>query len=71
MTNLQEKIAKVDKKGKVRLKQVTEDELRRMNTWEKKSWSTRVRRWLSMMPSDLAQSNPWEKHTRMGQGQCR
>ena len=64
MTNLLEKIAKVDKKGKVRLKQVTEDELRRMNPWEKKSWSTRVRRWLRMMPTDLAQRNPWEKHTR-------
>ena len=64
MTNLLEKIAKVDKKGTVRIKQVTEDELRRMNPWGKKSWSTRVRRWLKMMPIDLVQSSPWEKTTR-------
>ena len=24
----------------------------------------RVRKWLRMMPIDLVQSNPWEKHTR-------
>ena len=65
MTSLLEKIVKIDKKGTVRVKTVSEEELRKMNPWKRKAWSTRVRRWLKMMPRDLLESNPWEKGTKM------
>ena len=35
-----------------------------MNPWRRKAWSTRVRRWLKMMPADQLKGNPWEKGTR-------
>ena len=53
MPDLLEKIAKVDKKGATRIKTVSEDELKKMNPWKKKAWSTRVRRWLKMMPQEM------------------
>ena len=46
MTSLLEKI---DKKGVVRVRPVSEEELRKMNPWKRKAWSTRVRRWLKIM----------------------
>ena len=27
----------------------------------RKSWSTRARRWLKMMPADLRERNPWKE----------
>ena len=57
-------IAEVDKKGVVRIKAVSEEELRKMNPWRRKAWSTRVRRWLKTMPEELLRGNPWEKGTR-------
>ena len=44
MTDLLDRIAKVDKKGVVRIKAVSEEELKKMNPWRRKAWSTRVRR---------------------------
>ena len=32
---------------------MSEDELKKMNPWKKKAWSTRVRRWLKMMPQEM------------------
>ena len=49
MTSLLEKIVKIDKKGVVGVRPVSEEELRKMNPWKRKAWSTRVRRWLKIM----------------------
>ena len=65
MTSLLEKIVKIDKKGVVRVRPVSEEELRKMNPWKRKAWSTRVRRWLKMMPREMLEGNPWEKGTNM------
>ena len=43
---------------------MSEDELKKMNPWKKKAWSTRVRRWLKMMPQEMLEGNPWEKGTK-------
>ena len=65
MTSLLEKIVKIDKKGVVRVRPVSEEELRKMNPWKRKAWSTRVRRWLKIMPREMLEANPWEKGTKM------
>ena len=65
MQDLLDKIAKVDKKGVTRIKNVSEEEFRKMNPWKRKSWSTRVRRWLKRMPQDILEGNPWEKGTKV------
>ena len=52
-------------KGVVRVRPVPEEELRKMNPWKRKAWSTRVRRWLKMMPREMLEGNPWEKGTNM------
>ena len=44
---------------------MSEEELKRMNPWKRKAWSTRVRRWLKMMPKEMLEANPWEKSTKM------
>ena len=41
MQDLLNKIARVDKKGVIRIKKVSEEEFKRMNSWKRKSWSTR------------------------------
>ena len=32
-----------------------------MNPWKRKAWSTRVRRWLKLMPQEMLEGNPWDK----------
>ena len=64
MQDLLNKIARVDKKGVIRIKKVSEEEFKRMNSWKRKSWSTRSRRWLKMMPHEILEGNPWEKGTK-------
>ena len=64
MPDLLNKIARVDKKGVIRIKKVSEEEFKRMNSWKRKSWSTRSRRWLKMMPHEILEGNPWEKGTK-------
>ena len=64
MTDLQNKIAKVDKKGVTRIKGMSEEEFKKMNPWKRKSWSTRSRRWLKEMPQDILEGSPWEKATK-------
>ena len=44
MTELLNKIAKVDKKGVIRIKGISEEEFKKINSWKRKSWSTRARR---------------------------
>ena len=58
---LLEKIATRDKQGKPRVKNVRKDELGKMTVWMKKSWSTRARRWLKMMPAELRERDPWKE----------
>ena len=64
MPDLLNKIARVDKKGGIRIKKISEEEFKRMNSWKRKSWSTRSRRWLKMMPHEILEGNPWEKGTK-------
>ena len=64
MQDLLDRIAKVDKKGVTRIRNVSEEEFRKMNPWKRKSWSTRARRWLKMIPQDILDGNPWEKGTK-------
>ena len=61
---LLEKIAKKDKQGRPRIKNVSKDELEKMNIWMKKSWSIRARRWLKLMPQELKERDPWKDSTR-------
>ena len=61
MKDLLDKIAKIDKKGVIRIKRISEEEFKKMNPWKRKSWSTRSRRWLKAMPQEILESNPWEK----------
>ena len=75
MQDLMDRIAKVDKKGVTRIRNVSEEELMKMNPWKRKSWSTRARRWLKMIPQDILEGNPWEKRDekeskRMGKRKC-
>ena len=35
-----------------------------MNPWKRKAWSTRVRRWLKLMPQEMLEGNPWDKGTK-------
>ena len=65
MQDLLDRIAKVDKKGVTRIRNVSEEEFRKMNPWKRKSWSTRVRRWLKMIPQDILEGNPWERGTKV------
>ena len=65
MQDLLDRIAKIDKKGVTRIKSVSAEEFRKMNPWKRKSWSTRVRRWLKMIPQDLLKGNPWERGTKV------
>ena len=60
MADLLNKIAKVDKKGVIRIKTISEEEFKRMNPWKRKAWSTRTRWWLKLM----LEGNPWEKGTK-------
>jgi len=64
MQDLMDRIAKVDKKGVIRIKTVSEDELKKMNQWKRKSWSTRARRWLKKLPQEILEGNPSEKGTK-------
>ena len=64
MQDLLDRIAKVDKKGVTRIRNVSEEEFMKMNPWKRKSWSTRARRWLKMIPQDILEGNPWEKGTK-------
>ena len=57
-------LVKTDKKGTQRVKTVGEDELRRMNVWMKKAWSTRARRWLKRLPGELKKMDPRLKITK-------
>merc|ERR1711940_141745 len=59
-----DKIAKVDKKGVIRIIKVSEEEFKKMNPWKRKSWSTRARRWLKMIPQDIMEGDPWERGTK-------
>merc|ERR1719239_1829331 len=61
---LLEKIATKDKQGKPRMKNVSKEELEKMSLWMRKSWSTRARRWLKMMPATLRERNPWKESTK-------
>ena len=61
---LLEKIATKDKQGRPRVKNVSKEELERMSVWMRKSWSTRARRWLKMMPAELRGRNPWKESTK-------
>jgi hypothetical protein len=63
--DLLDRIAKVDKKGVTRIRNVSEEEFRKMNPWKRKSWSTRARRWLKMIPQDILEGNPWERGTKV------
>ena len=64
MQDLLDRIAKVDKKGVTTIRNVSEEEFMKMNPWKRKSWSTRARRWLKMIPQDILEGNPWEKGTK-------
>ena len=64
MQDLMDRIAKVDKKGVIRIRTVSEDELKKMNQWKRKSWSTRARRWLKKIPQEILEGNPSEKGTK-------
>ena len=55
---------KTDKSGKMRVKKVTKDEYGKMNIWMRKAWSTRVRRWLSLMPQEILDAEPDKKGTK-------
>ena len=35
-----------------------------MSLWMRKSWSTRARRWLKIMPAELRERNPWKESTK-------
>merc|ERR1712212_355176 len=59
-----EKIATKDKQGRPRVKNVSKEELEKMTVWMRKSWSTRARRWLKMMPAILREGNPWKESTK-------
>ena len=59
-----EKIAVKDKQGKPRVKNVSKEELEKQSVWMRKSWSTRARRWLKMMPEELRERNPWKESTK-------
>ena len=61
---LLEKIATKDKQGRPRIKNVSKEELEKMTLWMRKSWSTRARRWLKMMPASLRERNPWKESTK-------
>ena len=61
---LMEKIATKDKQGRPRVKNVSKEELEKMSVWMRKSWSTRARRWLKMMPAELRERNPWKESTK-------
>ena len=61
---LLEKIATKDKQGRPRVKNVSKEELEKMSIWMRKSWSTRARRWLKMMPAELRGRNPWKDSTK-------
>merc|ERR1739842_88347 len=64
MQDLMDRIAKVDKKGVSRILKVSEEELKKMNQWKRKSWSTRARRWLKKLPQEILEGNPSEKGTK-------
>ena len=64
MQDLMDRIAKVDKKGVTRILKVSEEEFKKMNPWKRKSWSTRARRWLKMIPQDIMEGDPWERGTK-------
>ena len=55
---------KTDKSGKMGVKKVTKDEYGKMNIWMRKAWSTRVRRWLSLMPQEILDAEPDKKGTK-------
>ena len=61
---LMDRIAKVDKKGATRIRTVSEEELKKMNQWKRKSRSTRARRWLKMLPQEILEGTPREKGTK-------
>ena len=52
-----------------------QEELEKMHVWMRKSWSTRARRWLKMMPADLRERNPWKESKKsavsIGEEKCR
>ena len=57
--DLEERLGKRDKTGKLRVKNVSRAELQGMNTWVRKAWSTRARRWMKMMPEEVRSRDPW------------
>ena len=62
--DLEWKLGRRDKNGIMRIKNVSKAELFRMNTWVRKSWSTRARRWLKAMPEEIWRRDPWLESTK-------
>ena len=62
--DLQERISVKDKKGRMKVKNVSKTEFLSMNSWMRKAWSTRARRWLKKVPQELLEKNPWKDSTK-------
>ena len=62
--DLLERIAVKDKKGGMKVKNVSKTEFLSMNNWMRKAWSTRARRWLKKLPQELLERNPWADSTK-------
>ena len=62
--DLEGRLGKRDKTGKLRIKNVSKAELQGMNMWVRKAWSTRARRWMKMMPEDIRSRDPWLASTK-------
>jgi len=62
--DLQERISVKDKKGRMKVKNVSKTEFLSMNSWMRKAWSTRARRWLKKVPQEFLEKNPWKDSTK-------
>ena len=62
--DLLDRIAVKDKRGAMKVKNVSKGEFLNMNTWMRKAWSTRARRWLKKIPQELLNRNPWLDGTK-------
>ena len=62
--DLLERIAAKDKRGGMRIKNVSKTEFLSMNIWMRKAWSTRARRWLKKLPQEMLERNPWSESTK-------
>ena len=57
--DLVERIAKKDKKGDMKVKNISKAEFLGMIMWMRKALSTRARSWLKMIPTEILERSPW------------